>query len=168
MAALRVPWVTKALFTRQRFRLNPHRIRKHCVAFAPSVYTATVKTIMIYANFWIREQKRKDLSSVVISSSCKHSIRISFATKMARHWATAAFLALLTGLVGLCKLVFATASLQSYAFIRRRQRIAYNSQLPIRKRTRSGRRVDSTGQDPTMVEELRGGPCFTDWMEGKL
>ena len=56
-----------------------------------------------------------------------------------RRRATAAFLALLTSLVGLCKLIFVTASLQSYTFVRR-QRIVYLSQLPIRKPTRKAER----------------------------
>ena len=84
----------------------------------------------------LNPQTKAERSATVENSlSCEH-VHQDFCCR----WATGAFLAILTSLVGLCKLIFVTASFQSYAFVQRRQRIVYLSQLPIRKPTRKARR----------------------------
>ena len=158
-----------ALFTWQWFRLNPHCICKHCIAFAPSVYTATVKTIMISTNFWIREQKRKDLSSVVISSSCKHVDTDFIRSEDGKVSSHCSFFGPSDRLCWSLQARFGNRVSSELCIYSEKGENCVQLTATYPKAYQKGETLlDLTRQDATVVEKLWGGPCLTNWMEGKL
>ena len=104
------------------------------VAVRPFVYTTTVKPFPVSANIRIRQRKRKNLYPGIFRRRVNSCSVVCLRWKKMDRRIIAAFLALLSTLIGIYSLAYKSIVLQSAYFLWKRQRLAHLALFSTRRR----------------------------------
>ena len=104
------------------------------VAVRPFVYTTTVKPFPVSANIRIRQRKRKNSYPGIFRRRVNSCSVVCLRWKKMDRRIIAAFLALLSTLIGIYSLAYKSIVFQSAYFLWKRQRLAHLALFSTRRR----------------------------------